>query len=256
MGLNLIHTYWYATTVSLVKQLSQALCLLMAWLMMMPGHHEIRSWLYNYTNDKEWYEMENQNKNTTEMSSFEDCIFVSIPKLWDDDDLIDDDWWWWWVRRRRRTWGWWGQRRYNDVDDSDDEQYLSRYLIQCWPKPPVLYDIIRSKLVNSLWLIDAICCYGPLSPLVQHQAITWTNVDLSSVGSYAIHQKAIVPEMLMEAITTAHLKITLLKSEPHLPGDSASVNVIYWLKMIYFCWRSWLTLYMIILHVHYQSLSW
>ena len=45
-------------------------------------------------------------------------------------------------------------------------------------------------------------------------------VDLSSVESCTIHQKAIVLDMLMRVTTAMHLKITRLKSKQHLPGDS------------------------------------
>ena len=48
-----------------------------------------------------------------------------------------------------------------------------------------------------------------------HQAITWTNVEMSSVGFCAIHYKAIGLEMFVEAITSAHQNITRLRLEPH-----------------------------------------
>ena len=51
---------------------------------------------------------------------------------------------------------------------------------------------------------------------IRHHAITWTNVDISSVGSCTIHLKGIVPERVRKLITTTHLKITLLKSKPYL----------------------------------------
>ena len=58
--------------------------------------------------------------------------------------------------------------------------------------------------VNIGWNIA--CC---------QTTITWTNVDLSPVGSCFIHLKnAIVLEMLMK-----DLKIACLKSKPQLPGD-------------------------------------
>ena len=42
------------------------------------------------------------------------------------------------------------------------------------------------------------------------QAITWTNVDLYSLGPCAL-------EMLMKVITTPHLKFTHFELKPHLP---------------------------------------
>ena len=54
----------------------------------------------------------------------------------------------------------------------------------------------------------------------RHQAITWSNVDLSSVGSCAIHPMAIALEM-----TAAHLKFTHLKLKAHPPGNNELKNL-------------------------------
>ena len=45
----------------------------------------------------------------------------------------------------------------------------------------------------------------------RHQAITWTNVDWSSVESSDIHIRAISQEMPQLSITKIHLKTTYLK---------------------------------------------
>ena len=49
----------------------------------------------------------------------------------------------------------------------------------------------------------------------RHQAITWTNIDLSLVGSCDIHQKAIALEVLTKVFSTTYLKIIHLKSKRH-----------------------------------------
>ena len=54
----------------------------------------------------------------------------------------------------------------------------------------------------------------------QHQAITWTNVDLSSVWSCGIYLRTIPLEMFKISITKLHLKIKYSKSQPHLPEDN------------------------------------
>ena len=62
---------------------------------------------------------------------------------------------------------------------------------------------------------------------LRHQAITWTNVDWSSVKSTDSHIRAISQVMPQASITKIHLKITHLKSHsganelsllPYLPG--------------------------------------
>ena len=51
-----------------------------------------------------------------------------------------------------------------------------------------------------------------------HQAITWPNVDLSSVRSSDIHQSAISQETPQPLIIKVKLKINHLKSHSNLPG--------------------------------------
>ena len=52
----------------------------------------------------------------------------------------------------------------------------------------------------------------------QHQAVAWTSLDLSTIEYCATEQKAIIVEMPMKITTAMFLKITHLKSTPHLPG--------------------------------------
>ena len=52
----------------------------------------------------------------------------------------------------------------------------------------------------------------------RHQAITWTNIDLSSVRSSGIHLRAISREMPQPPFTTFSLKITYMKLNWNLPG--------------------------------------
>ena len=71
-----------------------------------------------------------------------------------------------------------------------------------------------------------------------HQAITWTNVDLSSVRSCGFHVRAISLEMPQSSITKICLKITCLKFHSNFPGanelmDSCdlftySSGLLYW----------------------------
>ena len=56
----------------------------------------------------------------------------------------------------------------------------------------------RSHMTTEIWVNIA----------WWHQAITWTNVDLSSVRSSDNHLKAIAPEMPQPSITKIALKIT------------------------------------------------
>ena len=52
----------------------------------------------------------------------------------------------------------------------------------------------------------------------RHQAITWTNVDLSSVKSSDIHRNTIALEISQPPITKISLKMTYLKFCLNLPG--------------------------------------
>ena len=52
----------------------------------------------------------------------------------------------------------------------------------------------------------------------RHQAITWTNVDWSSMKSNDIHIRAISQEARQPSITKFRLKITYLKFHLNFPG--------------------------------------
>ena len=54
----------------------------------------------------------------------------------------------------------------------------------------------------------------------RHQAITWTNVDWSSVKSSDIHIRAISQEMPQPSITKFRLKITYLNFHSNFPGTN------------------------------------
>ena len=93
------------------------------------------------------------------------------------------------------------------------------------------------NLINSLWPSDAIwrqrsgsrlaqvmaCCLTP-------HAITWTNVDRSSVKSSDIHIRAISQEMPQPSIIKISLKITYLKFHSNFP----------WAKELIFHWSLFL----------------
>ena len=53
-----------------------------------------------------------------------------------------------------------------------------------------------------------------------HQAITWTNVDWSSLKSSDINVRAISQEMPQPSITKICLKITYLKFHSNFPGTN------------------------------------
>ena len=53
-----------------------------------------------------------------------------------------------------------------------------------------------------------------------HQAITWTNVDISPVRCSGMHLRAISQEILQPWITKISLRITYLKFNSNLPGAS------------------------------------
>ena len=79
--------------------------------------------------------------------------------------------------------------------------------------------------INSLWPSDTIWRQISGSTLAQvmgccwrHPAITWTNVDLSSVKFSDIHIRAISQEMPRPSITKICLKITCLKLHSNFPG--------------------------------------
>ena len=88
--------------------------------------------------------------------------------------------------------------------------------------------IIPWYQVNSLWPSYD---YGYLEILGQHwfrywllawqhQAITWTTVDLASTRSSGIHSRVMFTWVHKEMC----LKFTYSKSEPHLPGDNELIG--------------------------------
>ena len=61
----------------------------------------------------------------------------------------------------------------------------------------------------------------------RHQAITWTNVDWSSVKSSDIHIRAISQEMPQPLITQIPWKITYLKFHSNFPGANRWVKSLH-----------------------------
>ena len=66
----------------------------------------------------------------------------------------------------------------------------------------------------------------------RHQAITWTNVDLSSVRSSGIHLRAISWEMPQPPFTKVSLKMTYLKLNWKLPGAN---ELTHWGRVTHIC---------------------
>ena len=62
----------------------------------------------------------------------------------------------------------------------------------------------------------------------RHQAITWTNVDSSSMKSSDIHIRAISQEMPQPSIPKIHLKITYSKFHSNFPGANELIMVVWW----------------------------
>ena len=60
----------------------------------------------------------------------------------------------------------------------------------------------------------------------RHQAITWTNIDWSSVKSSDIHIRAISQEMSQLSVTKIHLKITYLKFNSNFPGANVLTSLL------------------------------
>ena len=59
----------------------------------------------------------------------------------------------------------------------------------------------------------------------QHQAITWTNIDWSSVMSSDNHIRAISHKMPQPSITKIHLKITYLKFNSNFSGANVLISL-------------------------------
>ena len=69
----------------------------------------------------------------------------------------------------------------------------------------------------------------------RHQAITWTNVDLS-LRSSDVHLRAILLEISEPSVTKISLKIAYLKLNWNLPGASELLYVAIFVAML--PWRS------------------
>ena len=81
----------------------------------------------------------------------------------------------------------------------------------------VYFENFVENSFDSLWFRNATHWDIELSQHWQHQAITWTNVDLSSKLFSGIHLRAISPEVLMYLICNMCSDITLLKL--HVPSS-------------------------------------
>ena len=106
-----------------------------------------------------------------------------------------------------------------------------------------MYESIIKYWAAWLLLMPWSCNLHILRVAWWHQAITQTNLDLSSVKSWGIHIRAISLEMLKIYIIDMCLKIIYLKLHPHLPGingltsclcvmESGSVSIICRFSML------------------------
>ena len=101
-------------------------------------------------------------------------------------------------------------------------QYLRNMLMRHCPMP--YFKSIPGTSFNSLWPRDAMWPHRSVSILAQvmawclkHQAITWTNIDVSTKVFCGIHLREI-SQMLINFFCKMCLEITLLKLIPQLPG--------------------------------------
>ena len=65
-----------------------------------------------------------------------------------------------------------------------------------------------------------------------HQAITWTNVDISSERSGGIHLSAILQEIPQSSVTEISFKMTYLKFCSNLPGAN---ELTHWGRVTHIC---------------------
>ena len=93
-------------------------------------------------------------------------------------------------------------------------QYLS--LKRVWKLLIQLMVVLWHHMVTEIW-VNIGSGNGLFNVAWRHQAITWTNVDLSSVRSCGIHLGAISEERLEISILDLTLKNTNLKLQPHHP---------------------------------------
>ena len=84
-------------------------------------------------------------------------------------------------------------------------------ITRCGPLKP-FGDIDLSQQWRKLWLVAW-----------RHQAITCTNVDLSSVGSFAIRLKATAPKMLMKKSPECISKL-FITNQIHIPSQKGSIQ--------------------------------
>ena len=80
--------------------------------------------------------------------------------------------------------------------------------------------------LGQLWLRQWLVAW-------RHQAITWTNVDLSTLRSYAIHPRALSWEDLKLHTNKIRMKFEFLKSHPALPGSN---ELTHWSCVIHMNW--------------------
>ena len=64
-----------------------------------------------------------------------------------------------------------------------------------------------------------------------HQAITWTNVDLSSMEFCGIHLTTILQAAHEISVHGMSLKIMILKLQPHLPGANELIDEYSFLEL-------------------------
>ena len=105
-------------------------------------------------------------------------------------------------------------------------QATSHYLSQCWPN-----ELTKQKLYISSGVLayalpgrqDMALTHCHLVTVIWHQAITWINVDLSSLRSSHNHLRAVSLET-QPSITKITLKITYQKFQSNLPGTNQLIN--------------------------------
>ena len=84
---------------------------------------------------------------------------------------------------------------------------------------------MQNGVITILTHCGLVTPYGDINPGQNWQAITWTNVDLSSGRSSGIHLRAILQELHQPPVTEISLKITYSKFCSNLPGAN-ELNMI------------------------------
>ena len=108
-------------------------------------------------------------------------------------------------RLSKQSWGWWFET------PSHPSQWHRNVKIHCGPPSDATWRHRTGATLGQVMLVAW-----------RHQAITWTNVDWSSMRSSDNHRRAISHEITQPSwiITAISLKTTFLKFQSNIPGEN------------------------------------